>query len=382
MQATMNFADQKIEDKKRVEMEHKKNKMDTLITRMQMTDEMKSKFDAVMSELLENVAEIEEKHWMLEDACPFEARCTRKIDDIIEWMKTHLDSKQDDIVYRPFGKSLVNLALQREEMKFSKRILCTFCAWLITNRHQVHRREEGEESHFKNSGGKWVTHNVEVEVCPCGCGKTEVSAAKFACNVPFMVRDESDASCWLGFTIEFNLNPVENEAWFCINTTLYYEVMDNAKEDHKLIDWAMNNIFGPKQDWLAKVSRNLLATIDIVQKGRVESMHERRLRKEKEAMKELKEKKRREEEAERRRVDKEIQDRRAAERAARDEEERKVREADFAARVAAVAERERQNKEAEKAAKEEKARIAEEKAKIKAEQKEAERKAKFVNKKK
>ena len=299
-------------------------------------------------------------------------------------MKTSLESKQDDVVYRPFGRSLVNAQISDCMRQFTKRILCTFCAWLITNRHQLHGRNEDDKM-FDNSGGKWIVNNVGTEECPCGCGKMKARVPKFCCNIPFVVKrdEEKKSECWVGFTIEFNLNPVDKEGWFCINTQLYHKVMEDAFEKPQAREWAMLNIFGPKRDWLANVkTRNLLDTIDIIQKGRVESVEERRLRKEREAKKKLKEEQRREEEAERRRVDKEIQDRRLAERAARDEEERKVREAEFAAKVAALAERERQNKKAEIAAKEEKARIAEENKKLRAEQKEAERVAKFVNKKK
>jgi len=434
MQAAMNFAKQKIEEKNEMKSkQEEKNKMDNEKSeRMGMFDAvmvellkhdyykeklyrmdlltkscksgLMTKFEEVLEQLMylhsddsddENVCECGvpeseecrpdcpyQARKAAEEDCPLERECLKKIKEIQRWVSGMLGSKHEAVAYRPFGRNLVNMQCGDSDFagKYVKRVICTFVAWLISEKHEAHKQAK-TASKLTKSGGKWIADHIRV--CTCGCNETY--PARFYVNVPFMLEEEKNDSKWCGFTIEYNIDQTDpKEAWFTITTKCMREIMDVGEEEGKSLEEQnslIDDIFGPKLDWLAR-KPNLCAHIDVINKGRIETAHERLKRKQKHAAKELKEAARREEQAERRRVDKEVQDRRAAERKVHEEEERKVREIDFAARVAAVAEREKQNKEAEKAAKEEKARIAEEKARIKKEQAEAERKAKFVNKKK
>lgn len=312
--------------------------------------------------------------------CPLERECLKKIKEIQKWVIARIDDK-DGAAWNPLGRHLVNLhaCSRRFDKKIIQRIIRTFIAWLINTKNELHKQAK-TASKLTRSGGKWIADHIRV----CNCGCNEVYPARFYLNIPFMIEEKGDDSQWVGFTIDFNVdqsNP--KEAWFTISTKLLREIREVGEEEGKseeAIDSLMNDLFGPKLNWLARKPH--LVDISIIDKGQLETTEERKKRKEKFAQKQLKEAKRREDQAEQRRVDKEIQDRRLAERVAREEEERKVREAEFAARVAALAERERQNKQAEIAAKEERGRIAEANKKLRAEQKEAERVAKFVNKRK
>lgn len=402
------FAAQKIEDKNEMEMNHKenKNKMQEMLYRNQIMQDscsngMVEKFEEVLQELTylhcddsddENVCECGvpeseecrpdcpyQARKAAEEDCPLQRECLKKVKEVQEWVIARIDDK-DGAAWNPFGRHLVNLhaCSRRFDEKIIKRIVRTFIAWLTNTKHELHKQAK-TASKLTRSGGKWLAdHN---RVCNCGCN--EVYPARFYLNIPFMIEEKGDDSQWVGFTIDFNVDQSnQKEAWFTISTKLLREIREVGEEEGKpeeAIDSLMNDLFGPKLNWLAR-KPNL--NISIVDKGKVETAEERLKRKQKHAQKQLKEAKRREDQAEQRRVDKEIQDRRLAERVAREEEERKVREAEFAAKVAVLAERERQNKQAEIAAKEEKARIAEENKKLKAEQKEAERVAKFVNKRK
>lgn len=410
MQATTNFAAQKIEDKKEMEMNHKENKnkmKEEMLYRSQIMDDACSnklleKFEEVLQELMylhcddsddENVCECGvpeseecrpdcpyQARKAAEEGCPLAHECLKKIKELQEWVSAKMDDK-DGAAWNPFGRHLVNMHTcftHDFDKKYTARIISTFIAWLLKTKHELHKQAK-TASKLTRSGGKWLADHIRV----CNCGCNEVYPARFYLNIPFMIDEQGDDSQWVGFTIDFNVdqsNP--KEAWFTIGNKLLREIREVGEEEGKTqeaIDCLTNDLFGPKLNWLAKRPD---LDITITNKGKIDTPEERKKRKEKFARKQLKEAKRREDQAEQRRVDKEIQDRRLAERVAREEEERKVREAEFAARVAVLAERERQNKQAEIAAKEERGRIAEANKKLKAEQKEAERVAKFVNKRK